>query len=188
MFCFQCEQTEKGTGCTTIGVCGKTPEVSGLQDLLVESCKGISAYANRAYALGAPNDRKLDDWVLGALFSTVTNVNFDADRFSQEFLKDADVMLGQAKKMYVDACKKAGKTPEDLDVVKSETLKIEDHLGSPQLLDVVHQHAGPYGVLAQKEHLNNENSHSIHQLITYGLKGAAAYAHHAGFVWTIYIF
>ena len=81
MFCFQCEQTREGKGCKTIGVCGKTPEVAGLQDILIEACKGISAYATRAYDLGAPNDRQLDNWVLGALFSTVTNVNFDAGKF-----------------------------------------------------------------------------------------------------------
>eukprot|EP01092_Planopodium_desertum_P016530 TRINITY_DN924_c0_g1_i1.p1 TRINITY_DN924_c0_g1~~TRINITY_DN924_c0_g1_i1.p1 ORF type:complete len:151 (+),score=17.27 TRINITY_DN924_c0_g1_i1:58-453(+) len=75
MFCFQCEQTKEGTGCTTIGVCGKTPEVAKLQDLLIHSTKAISMYATRARSVGIKN-AELDAWLPSAIFSTLTNVNF----------------------------------------------------------------------------------------------------------------
>ena len=132
MFCFQCEQTDSGTGCKTVGVCGKTPEVAGLQDVLVEACKGVSAYAHRAYSLGAPSNHELDNWVLGGLFRTVTNVNFDADRFTMGFLAEAEKMMKRAKDMYVAACAKAGKTPEDLSgsVLNPNVLKMKSSHGN----------------------------------------------------------
>lgn len=183
MFCFQCEQTREGKGCKTIGVCGKTPEVAGLQDILIEACKGISAYATRAYDLGAPNDRQLDNWVLGALFSTVTNVNFDADRFTMEFLSQADSMMIRARTMYEAACLRTGKKPQDLtsEVINPEHLRLKSSkdMSPSDFLDYVHQHAKELGVLAHKESLANDDIASLHELILYGLKGTAAYCHHA---------
>ena len=76
MFCYQCEQTAKGTGCTVSGVCGKNPEVAGLQDLLVHACKGLSMVAARARKLGV-KDHEADVFTVEAMFSTLTNVNFD---------------------------------------------------------------------------------------------------------------
>ena len=73
MFCFQCEQTAKGTGCTKVGVCGKESDVAILQDLLVHAAKGISMYAHRAAQLGE-RDGDIDVFVAEALFSTITNV------------------------------------------------------------------------------------------------------------------
>lgn len=76
MFCFQCEQTSKGAGCTDFAVCGKTEAAAILQDLLVHAAKGIAQYSHRARLLGATN-AQLDQFLLEALFTTVTNVNFD---------------------------------------------------------------------------------------------------------------
>ena len=88
MFCFQCEQTAKGTGCTAFGVCGKDPETAVLQDLLVYAQKGISQYAHRARQLGA-RDHEVDVFALEALFTTVTNVNFDPKRIEVMLRKAA---------------------------------------------------------------------------------------------------
>ena len=79
MFCYQCEQTAKGTGCTSFGVCGKDPEVAALQDLLVHLTGQIGQLAHRARKWGA-TDREVDLFVVEALFTTVTNVNFDPAR------------------------------------------------------------------------------------------------------------
>ncbi len=76
MFCYQCEQTSKGTGCTDFSVCGKDENSAILQDLLVHASKGIAQYAHRARALGV-HDPAVDRFILKALFITVTNVNFD---------------------------------------------------------------------------------------------------------------
>ena len=80
MYCFQCEQTAKGTGCTVQGVCGKDAQTAALQDLLVYAVKDIARYAHRAGQLGA-RDRDVDVFTVKALFSTLTNVNFDPQRF-----------------------------------------------------------------------------------------------------------
>jgi len=79
MFCYQCEQTAKGEGCTKLGVCGKQPDVATLQDLLVYALRGLALYAVEGRKLGASND-EVDSFTCKALFSTLTNVNFDPDR------------------------------------------------------------------------------------------------------------
>ncbi len=80
MFCFQCEQTAKGEGCTKIGVCGKQPDTAALQDLLVYALKGLSLYAVEGQKHGV-KDAEIDQFTSEAIFSTLTNVNFDSDRF-----------------------------------------------------------------------------------------------------------
>ena len=112
MFCYQCEQTAKGTGCTIQGVCGKDPETAAMQDLLVHAAKGIASYAHRARTLGA-KDRAIDVFVTEALFTTVTNVNFDAARI-EAFVRKAAGVRDAAKKLYEDAAKKAGAQAESL--------------------------------------------------------------------------
>ena len=79
MFCYQCEQASKGTGCTAIGVCGKQPDVAALQDLLVYTMKGIAFWADKARAKGV-KDQEIDRFMIDGLFTTVTNVNFDSAR------------------------------------------------------------------------------------------------------------
>ena len=80
MFCFQCEQTAKGEGCTMVGVCGKQPEVAHLQDLLIHALKGLSLYAVEGRKVGI-EDHEVDIFTCKALFSTLTNVDFDKERF-----------------------------------------------------------------------------------------------------------
>ena len=82
MFCYQCEQTAGGKGCTKIGVCGKQPDVAALQDLLVYALKGLSQVALEGRKVGI-NDASINAFVCKALFSTLTNVNFDAARGSR---------------------------------------------------------------------------------------------------------
>jgi hydroxylamine reductase len=112
MYCYQCEQTARGTGCTVSGVCGKDPRTAALQDLLVHAAKGISMYAHRARALGA-SDRVVDVFVIEALFTTVTNVNFDEERVAG-LLRGAAAVRDRARRLYEDAATAAGKTPEAL--------------------------------------------------------------------------
>ena len=110
MFCFQCEQTAKGTGCTARGVCGKDAETAALQDALVQVTKGISMYAHRARALAA-SDRELDVFVIEALFTTVTNVNFDPERIADLIRRGVEVR-DRARRLYEDACATAKREPE----------------------------------------------------------------------------
>src|SRR5471030_301516 len=88
MFCYQCEQTAGGKGCTKMGVCGKTPEIANLQDLLIYQCKGISCYAKDLIEKGEVIDKKIVSFVENSLFTTLTNVNFDAE-VHVEMLKDS---------------------------------------------------------------------------------------------------
>ena len=78
MFCYQCEQTAGGKGCTKMGVCGKTPEVAALQDLLIYQIKGISCYAKELVEKGENVDKDIVSFIEDSLFTTLTNVNFDA--------------------------------------------------------------------------------------------------------------
>ena len=98
MFCYQCEQTAKGEGCTKVGVCGKDPETAALQNLLIHAAKTVSAYAHRARELGAA-DRDVDLFVVEALFTTVTNVNFDTQRLAG-LLRDACSIRQRAAQLY----------------------------------------------------------------------------------------
>lgn len=112
MLCLQCEQTAKGTGCTLQGVCGKDPQTAALQDLLIYAVKDIARYAHRAYQLGA-KDRDVDVFVVKALFSTLTNVNFDPPRF-EEFVAEAARMKDRAQRLYEKSTTQAGHVPEKL--------------------------------------------------------------------------
>lgn len=92
MFCYQCEQTMGGTGCTKVGVCGKDQDIAGLQDTLVIALKGIAAYSYHARELGAV-DEEVDSFVEKALFATLTNVNFDAESLVGLLLKAGEINL-----------------------------------------------------------------------------------------------
>jgi hydroxylamine reductase len=168
MFCYQCEQTAKGTGCNTFGVCGKDPATAALQDLLVHATKGISVYAHRAAEMGA-SDPEIDRSVLDFLFATVTNVDFDTERL-RGHLTDAARVRDKAKTLYESACAKSGKKPESLNGATAW------------------QPAGDLnGLVRQGEEVNHskrkvvlgDDLSGLQELILYGLKGAAAYADHA---------
>ncbi len=168
MFCYQCEQTAKGTGCTQMGVCGKDDATSGLQDLLVYAAQGVSNYAHRAKALGA-SDIAVDIFVVEALFATVTNVDFDTARLT-ETLYTAAAMRDKAKKLYEDACVKAGKTPETLSG-PAQWVPATD-------LDGLLKQAAEVGILSRKASFGDDIA-GLLDLILFGLKGTAAYADHA---------
>ncbi len=168
MFCYQCEQTAKGTGCTAGGVCGKEPETAVLQDLLVNAAKGIAMYASRARKLGG-RDGDIDMFVVEALFSTVTNVNFDAARL-EALLRKAGEVLEKARSLYKEACEKSGATPEEL-AGPAQWSPAADRAGLVAEGEKV-------GVKSRAEALGDDLT-GLQELLTYGLKGAAAYADHA---------
>jgi hydroxylamine reductase len=168
MFCFQCEQTAKGTGCTVQGVCGKDPQTAALQDLLVHATEGISQYAHRARALGA-TDSEINVFTVKALFSTVTNVNFDPERLAG-LLNQAAALRDKAKKLYEDACSAKGEQPETLGGPAAWT-------PAADLDGLVAQ--GEELSIAKRQESLGEDVAGLQELLTYGLKGAAAYADHA---------
>ncbi len=160
MFCYQCEQASKGTGCTAVGVCGKQPEVAALQDLLVYTLKGIAFWGNLARQKGAV-DQEVDRFMIDGLFATVTNVDFDAKAISD--LIGEGVRLRGKTKQLVGAYE--GKVPAAAqDWVLPVTIEEQEKLGAL------------HGV---KDYSVDDDIHSVRQIITYGLKGYAAYADHA---------
>lgn len=168
MFCYQCEQTAHGTGCTRVGVCGKDAEVSDLQDLLVHALKGISQYAHRAAKLGAYS-REIDLFVAEGLFATLTNVDFDPARFD-ELLEQAASKRDKAKALYEAACKQAGASVEEVSG-PAAWVPAKDHAGLVKQGEEV-------GVNARLDKLG-EDVNGLVELLVYGLKGTAAYADHA---------
>ena len=85
MFCFQCQEAAKGTGCTVMGVCGKNPQVAGLLDILVYVTKGVSIVANKAREEGIENEAA-NKFCLDAMFISITNANFDSERIISEII------------------------------------------------------------------------------------------------------
>jgi len=168
MFCYQCEQTAGGTGCTNFGVCGKDPATAALQDLLVHAAKGVAMYAHRGRQLDA-RDRDVDIFVLEALFSTVTNVNFDPQRL-EELLRRAARMRDRARSAYERACRSAGREPVAL-------AGPADWQPADDLDGLVRQ--GQEVGMARRIATVGEDVAGLEALILFGLKGAAAYADHA---------
>lgn len=103
MFCYQCEQTAGGKGCTKIGVCGKTPEIAALQDLLIYQVKGISCYAKVLIDKGEKIDKEIVRFVENSLFTTLTNVNFDGD-IHEKMLKQSQ-KIKESLRSKVGNCK-----------------------------------------------------------------------------------
>ncbi|MBE3071317.1 MAG: hydroxylamine reductase [Planctomycetes bacterium] len=168
MFCYQCEQTARGTGCTAVGVCGKDPDTAALQDLLVHATKGISMYAHRAARLGARDD-EVDLFVVEALFTTVTNVNFDPERVAA-WVRRAAKVRDKARALYEAACAKAGKAAEELAGPAA--------LAPAAGLDALVRQGREVTVEARAAALGPDLT-GLQELVLYGLKGAAAYADHA---------
>ncbi len=168
MFCYQCEQTAMGTGCTVRGVCGKDETTATLQDLLVYATKGIAQYAHRARGMGA-RDAEVDVFTVKALFTTITNVDFDPERLG-DLLKKAGEIKAKAKKLYEDAAAKAGKASEALDGPATW----EPAAG----VDGLVEQGRTIGLLKRRETLGDDIA-GLQELMTYGIKGAAAYMDHA---------
>jgi hydroxylamine reductase len=161
MFCFQCQETAKGTGCTVRGVCGKPGEVANMQDLFIYVLKGISFYALMAREAGLPT-AKADKFIMEGLFSTITNANFDKDNFVQK-IEAGLVLRDEIRQALISAGKEL---PADLpDAATWRGTGETDFV----------EKAVTVGVLATE----NEDVRSLRQLITYGVKGMAAYAEHA---------
>lgn len=166
MFCYQCEQTGKGTGCTSFGVCGKDPETAALQDLLVHGTKQLGFYAHRLAAMGV-RDREVDHMALRALFTTVTNVNFDPARL-QGILNELSSLVARTKQTYESWCAKSGKAAESLP---------ETWAAASDLNALIQQ--GEAVTLEKRIEKHGADAAGLQELLTYGLKGMAAYAEHA---------
>jgi len=160
MFCYQCQEASKGNGCTVRGVCGKTDDVANMQDLLIYLLKGISIYSTRARELKVENE-EINKFVVNGLFMTITNSNFDKARFIETITKALELR----------------------EVIKAELVKaggiIDGNLpdcatwtGSPEEFE---NKCTDASVLKTE----NEDVRSLRELVTYGIKGMAAYVDHA---------
>ncbi len=156
MFCFQCQETLKNSGCTKRGVCGKEESTANLQDLLIHTLKGISLHVQAAQTAGTEIPLSIGRFVTEGLFTTVTNTDFDADHVS-EVIGQALTVRDQAKALH------QGTGPEH---------DAATWTGAP---DTFLAKAASVGVLASE----NEDIRSLRELLIYGLKGMAAYADHA---------
>ena len=162
MFCFQCEQTAKGEGCTKIGVCGKTPDTAVLQDLLIHAVKGLSVVAHAGVQVGV-RDHAVDKFVCEAIFSTLTNVDFDPDRFVTLIkecvtLREALLSKVQAAGGQVDTAAAVTFQPE---ATREAMVSQGETVGIPTGPEV------------------NVDLRSLKELLVYGVKGLAAYTDHA---------
>jgi hydroxylamine reductase len=166
VFCYQCQETAKGTGCTVRGVCGKTDEVSRLQDALVWLLKGLSFYGVRARGLGITNP-EADLFVAEALFATITNVNFDPSRYAD--MADKAIELRDGLK--VQLAKQGQSFDEPLPEMATwapEQGGVEEYVRQGTLV----------GILSEVDDVD-EDVRSLRQLLIYGVKGLAAYTDHA---------
>ena len=169
MFCYQCQETAKGTGCTSIGVCGKTSETSGLQDLLLHTEKGVAAYSAIFRREGKAKElikNKVNRYLINSLFITITNANFDDVAILDE-IKAGLKLREELKALATDEEKKeAEKYGADL---------VNWYYESDEDLIKFSENQSVVGVLRTE----NEDVRSLRELIMYGLKGLAAYAEHA---------
>jgi len=154
MFCYQCQEASKGTGCTIAGVCGKKPETAGLQDLLIYTAKGISLYAEKLNGNGKTS-READHYVMESLFITITNANFDDARIKEQINKGIALRS-----------------------------KLKEILGVPLAHDAATWELTENKYLAKALQIGiltteNVDIRSLQELLIYGIKGMAAYAHHA---------
>ncbi|MFO7153340.1 MAG: hydroxylamine reductase [Caldicoprobacter oshimai] len=161
MFCNQCQEAAKGTGCTLRGVCGKTDDVANLQDLLIYVLKGISVYTTklREASIKTP---EADKFIIESLFSTITNVNFDKKYFVEK-ITQALSLRDQLKEQAMNAGIKLDENLHDAAVWTGKTLADFE------------AKAITVGLLAEE----NEDIRSLKSLVLYGVKGMAAYAYHA---------
>jgi len=163
MFCFQCQEAAKNVGCTVKGVCGKTDDTANMMDLLMHVIKGVSFFANEMRKNNMKVDNQTNHFIMDGLFSTITNANFDKGAIRKRVYQGFEVRDQLRKKLeengisfkddeLKDACTWTGETDGALDM-KSENV----------------------GVLETE----NEDVRSLRELVTYGVKGMAAYAEHA---------
>ena len=161
MFCYQCEQTLGGKGCTKAGVCGKDATVAALQDLLIHQMKGIAFYAMEAIKKGKKLSQEVNKFTMDGLFSTLTNVSFEEAEFA--------ALVMEANKIKTEVKALAGE-------IKVKIPMAADYMAPEKIEDMICDAQG-FGVMADKT--LNEDIRSLQELAVYGLKGMAAYAHHA---------
>lgn len=159
MFCFQCQETAKGTGCTVRGVCGKAPETSRWMDLLLSVVRGVGSIYHSLLENGAKDDVKVDDFIIDALFATITNANFD----DAALLAKVDNGIAIKKQLLDEAAKNGVKLPAYHEVEWGGEKADYETEGDKET------------VLRE----SNEDIRSLKETIVLGLKGMAAYYEHA---------
>ncbi|WP_411553002.1 hydroxylamine reductase [Paenibacillus lautus] len=161
MFCFQCQEASKGTGCTIVGVCGKPHDVANLQDLLIYLLKGIS-FLSLDVRLPEVLEQRVSLFMMDSLFATITNANFDREVFVGR-IREAIELRGEVRTYYNEQYPEGTANLPDAAVWQADNEAAFD------------EKARTVGVLSTR----NEDIRSLRELITYGLKGMAAYTYHA---------
>lgn len=171
MFCFQCEQTFGGKGCHKVGVCGKTPRVAALQDLTVHSAKIIGFYADKLRKMGEKVSDDVNRFTLYALFTTLTNVNFDETRFV-DILGQASNHVIKIRDQYTAACNSKGvkvETPFGVRLPVPLTNNVDKLIELGKQVGVLRRFADPA----------TQSGAAVSEMLIYGLKGVAAYTDHS---------
>lgn len=156
MFCYQCQETLQNTGCTKSGVCGKRPEVANIQDLMIWNLKGLAEILVKAREEGIEVPKEDNHIITVSLFMTITNANFDKEKFEEQIQLILDRKAAYLEKL-------------------EDTSKLHENATWMEGKDVWDAKAEEVGVLEEE----NEDKRSLKELITYGLKGLAAYSKHA---------
>lgn len=172
MFCYQCEQTANGKGCTRLGVCGKTPEIANLQDLLIYQIKGISCYGKVLSELGHPIEKSVISFIESVLFTTLTNVNFDAEVHVQLLHESQKIKDSLREKV---SASEGRSNLHDSDYCSCHTAQAQYQLPSTKS-EMLHD-APIAGIMYDKS--LDPDIRSLRQTILYGLKGISAYGHQA---------
>ena len=163
MFCFQCQETAKNEGCTVKGVCGKTDEVSNLQDVLVFAAKGVAAYSSQLRNAGKRYD-KADEYLYRSLFISITNANFDGDEIIEAIKEGVNL-----RKFLKSELEKAGIALDPK--FENNFLTTYEYNENDDLVEL----SKKVGVLRTE----NIDVRSLREMVLYGLKGMAAYGFHA---------
>jgi hydroxylamine reductase len=160
MFCYQCQETTSGVACTVKGICGKTEDVAQLQDLLIYTLKGIAVHATQARKLGIER-KDVDEFIMESLFATITNANFEIGSFVTRIQEGLELR----ESLRANILSAGGTIPANLNDAVTWTALVEGF----------EEKAALVGVLATQD----EDVRSLRELLTYGVKGIAAYAEHA---------
>ncbi|MBF8982391.1 hydroxylamine reductase [Lutibacter sp. B2] len=160
MFCYQCEQTAGGKACVKMGVCSKDPIVASLQDILIHQLKGIGFYGQKCLEKGEKLSNEINNFVVDTMFSTLTNVNFDP-------------------KIFVEYIKKGNEIKKELKGKAGDIQNIPKHADyiAPDTMDDMLKDGERIGIMVDES--LDMDVRSLRELLIYGFKGMAAYAHHA---------
>ena len=165
MLCYQCQETAKNEGCTIKGVCGKTDTVADLQDLLIYVCKGIAIYDNELDKMGV-SDEKAEEFVMNSLFMTVTNTNFDEEDIIDQ-IRDGLKARDAVRKEFINHYD--GSTEMFMQELPEMANWYSDDVSD------FYEKGKEVGVVTT----DNKDINALRELLIYGIKGMAAYAHHA---------